>query len=90
VVPGEDYLLTAWFRWETFEGSDWGSDRIVIFNPDWSEAASITKMHRTYERGKWHKLALAFTAQENSVRVSLACMARKRKSNFILMISNWL
>jgi PKD repeat protein len=70
VVPGQIYQLTVWYRWEAFEGSDWGSDRIAIFNSDWSEAANVSKMHRTYERGKWHKIALAFTPQDSSIHIS--------------------
>jgi PKD repeat protein len=70
VNPGQNYILTVWFRWEVFEGQGWGYDRISIINPDWSEAARLTNMHRSYESGKWHKLALAFTAQAPSIRIA--------------------
>jgi PKD repeat protein len=79
VVPGVDYLLTMWYRWEIFEGQDWGSDRIVVFHPDWSEAASITKLHQNFEPGQWHKVALAFTAQDSTVRVSLGMHGPQEK-----------
>jgi PKD repeat protein len=70
VIPGQTYLLTAWYRWEIFEGNDWGYDRITIINQDWSEAAGLTKMHRSYEKGMWHKLAIAFTAESPTIRIT--------------------
>jgi PKD repeat protein len=70
VIPGQTYLLTAWYRWEVFEGKDWGYDRLSIINQDWSETAGLTRMHRFYEKGKWHKLALAFTAESPTIRVA--------------------
>jgi PKD repeat protein len=70
VTPGQKYLLTAWFRWETFSGDDWGYDRIRITNPDWSEVAALTNLHHLYEHGKWHKIALAFIPETSTIRVA--------------------
>jgi PKD repeat protein len=70
VTPGQKYLLTAWFRWETFSGEGWGYDRIRITDPNWSEVAAITKLHRMYDPGQWHKIALAFIPESSKIRVT--------------------
>jgi PKD repeat protein len=70
VVPGKYYLFTAWFRWEVFEGQDWGYDRIRISNTDWSEIASLSKMHRTREPGIWHKIAIVFKTEAPTIRIT--------------------
>jgi hypothetical protein len=80
VTPGQKYLLTAWFRWETFSGDGWGYDRIRITDPDWSEVAAITKLHRMYAPGEWHKIALAFIPKTSKIRLTFGVYGPQDKA----------
>ncbi len=70
VTPGATYQLTAWFKWNTFTGSNWGYDRIQVVNFDWTEAGSINRMHESVAKGKWEKLTLSFTPHTDKVGIS--------------------
>ncbi len=70
VTPGVNYVLTAWFKWTTFQGEDWGYDRIAVFGPDFTEIASINNLHANATQGIWKKVALTFTASTTSVRIN--------------------
>ncbi len=70
VTPGVNYVLTAWFKWTTFQGSDWGYDRIAVFDPDFVEIASLKNLHALYPQGNWQKVALTFTASSAAVRIN--------------------
>ncbi len=70
VTPGVNYVLTAWYKWDAFQGQDWGHDRIAIFDPDFTEVASLENLHTLYPQGSWQKVALAFTPSRSAIRIN--------------------
>lgn len=70
VAPGQTYVLTLWFRWSVFEGSQWGSDHITVQDDSFTDLAKLDGLHERYERGVWHKLALTVVAPDDRLRVS--------------------
>ncbi len=82
VVPGRVYVLTTWFRWDAYGGTEWGYDTLEVKGFDWRTEASLTNLHARYERGRWHKLALAFTARTQAVRVGAGIYGPKQTVDF--------
>jgi PKD repeat protein len=71
VTPGQKYILTGWFKWSTFEGEDWGYDRVVIFSDDWGEIAGSSSLHDQVEAGHWTKFAISFQAETPVIHISI-------------------
>ena len=70
VVPGAQYTLTAWFKWNDFGNSDWGYDHISVQDQTWSKISTITQLHKHYTRYDWHKIAISFVPTTDSIRIS--------------------
>jgi len=70
VTPGRTYVLSGWVKWLEFSGNDWGYDRLYVNDRDYTTLATINNIHSSYERNKWNKLALTFTATTDSVQVN--------------------
>lgn len=70
VTPGQTYVLTGWFKWVTFAGSQWGYDYIAVHGASADNLASITSLHSRYEPNVWHKLALTVVASDRQMRVA--------------------
>jgi hypothetical protein len=62
VEPGKTYVFIGWFKWTAFSGSDWGYDTFSVTNTNFESEGGINNLHAQYEKGKWHKLAVTFTA----------------------------
>ncbi|MBP1465345.1 PKD domain-containing protein [Candidatus Chloroploca sp. M-50] len=69
VQAGQEYVLTAWFRWSRFAGNQWGYAHLTVEDTAYRELGSIINPQTSYERDRWHKLALTFTAPTGGVRV---------------------
>ncbi len=80
VTPGKNYVLTAWFKWTAFSGEDWGYDRIAIFDPDSKQVASLNNLHTTMPQNNWQKVALSFTPQTPTVRVSFGLFGPQKQA----------
>jgi PKD repeat protein len=77
VVPGRTYVVTAWFRWTAFAGTEWGYDTINVANSSWQTEAAANNLHSAYAQGTWHKIALSFVPRTNSVQVNLGVYGPK-------------
>jgi len=71
VVPGRTYVLTAWFRWTAFAGTDWGYDTINVQNSSFQTETTVNGLHAIYTKDLWHKVALTFVPRTGSIQVNL-------------------
>ncbi len=71
VTPGRTYVLTAWYKWNQFTGSNWGYDRIEVIDNSWATVVQEANLHNKYQQGVWNKVALVFTPTRNQVRVNI-------------------
>jgi len=70
VIPGTQYTLTAWFKWNSFGNDNWGYDHISVHDQEWNEISAITHLHELYTQYNWHKVALTFTPKTETIRIS--------------------
>ena len=70
VIPREQYTLTAWFKWNSFDDRDWGYDHISVLDQNLNEISTLTQLHKNYARYDWHKVAITFVARSEMIRVS--------------------
>ncbi len=71
VVPGRTYVLSAWFRWTAFAGSNWGYDTIYVGDTNWQTVAGAYHLHANYARDQWHKIALTFIPTTTAVEINI-------------------
>lgn len=83
VEPGKTYVFTGWFKWTAFSGSDWGYDTIGVTNKNWESEGSINNLHALYERDKWHKLAITFTASTDGVQLNFGVFGPKETVDMV-------
>ena len=69
-TAGVEYKLTGWLRCELFAGDGWGRLELAAIHADWSSTAiDPAQMAATCGTGRWHKLALRFTAEPGGTLV---------------------
>lgn len=68
VTPGQQYMLTGWFKWTAYSGTDWGYSFLRITQNDGLEK-DIKHLQELYEVNKWHKIAVPFVPTTNQVKV---------------------
>lgn len=61
-TPGQTYKVTAWIRFLSEAGSDWGGFRLSAFGADWSLLNEIGAFTIETHGKDWFKVALTFTA----------------------------
>jgi len=61
-TPGQTYKVTAWVRFLSETGSDWGGFYLSTSRPDWSALAEIGWFTAATHGYEWFKVALTFTA----------------------------
>ncbi len=61
-TPGQTYKVTAWVRFISETGSDWGGFYLSTSRPDWSTLAEIGSFTAATHGYGWFKVALTFTA----------------------------
>jgi PKD repeat protein len=69
VVPGRTYVLTGWFRWAAFAGSEWGYDVFEVINNNWQAEVSLTQLASRHPQNTWVKLALTFVPTTSAIQV---------------------
>ncbi|SPD76427.1 exported hypothetical protein [uncultured Desulfobacterium sp.] len=77
VSPGKSYVLTGWFKWSAFSGSEWGYDTFGIINSDWETEGNINNLHAIYQKDTWNKLAVSFTPSTNRVQINFGVFGPK-------------
>ncbi len=82
VTPGTSYTLTAWYKWMSFSGTDWGYDRMRVVDASWNTLAEVNKMHASVPRDTWQKLSVTFTPQSSQVLVSFGEFGPQTSINF--------
>lgn len=69
VVPGRTYVVTGWFKWAAFAGTEWGYDVLEVINNAWQPEVSVTQLASRHPQNTWVKLALTFVATTSAVQV---------------------
>lgn len=61
-TPGQTYKVTAWIKFGSETGSDWGGFHLAASRPDWSSLAETGWFTAATHGSEWFKVALTFTA----------------------------
>jgi PKD repeat protein len=69
VTPGQTYVVTGWFKWNAFAGTDWGYDFLDVLGNDFQAETVASQLHTRYPQNTWVKLALTFVARTTAVQV---------------------
>jgi PKD repeat protein len=77
VTPGRTYVVTAWFKWAAFDGTDWGYDVFDVLNSSFQTEASVTNLAGRYPQDTWVKLALTFVPRTDGVQVRFGVFGPK-------------
>jgi PKD repeat protein len=77
VTPGKTYVVTGWFRWAAYGGTDWGYDVFDVINSNWQTIVTVTNLASRYPQNTWVNLALTFTPTTSSVQVRLGVYGPK-------------
>lgn len=67
-TPGKKYMLTGWFKWTEYSGTEWGYSYLSVNEVD-GKTYNIQNLQDKYEKNKWHKIAILITATTNQIEV---------------------